>query len=407
MKLGIIIPGIQPVPAVNGGAVEVLIEEIINQNEIYKNFEIDLYTIPDSRYIKDKYNNCKIIEVKANFFEKTCTFFKKAFYKFILRKKTDFTIKSLNYTLALRRKLKNSKVYYDYILLENNMSIYESLKSTIIMKCKKLIFHLHNDILGTDKPYNLCNDIINNSAKVLTVSKYLQNRMKAINNSNNIEVFYNCVDFNVFDEKRVNIKKIDGIKKKYNILKQDYVFLYTGRITEKKGVLNLIEAFKKLIEENKNCKLIIVGNSWFGKKKKNEFEKKLEVSSNELKNKIIFTGYIPHNEIPKMLSLVDCVAIPSKWEEPFGVVALEAMAMAKPIIATNSGGLVEQLDSKCAIIVDKNTNLTENLYKAMKKMKNDKYYGIELGKNAYKKVHAIDDFNSENYYKNFVKILKN
>ena len=50
-------------------------------------------------------------------------------------------------------------------------------------------------------------------------------------------------------------------------------------------------------------------------------------------------GWYRHDRIPELYSRSDICVVPSVWREPFGIVAVEAMAMAKPVIATATGGL--------------------------------------------------------------------
>lgn len=70
----------------------------------------------------------------------------------------------------------------------------------------------------------------------------------------------------------------------------------------------------------------------------------------------------------KMYSISNCVVIPSQWEEVFGVVALEAMTMRKPVIASISGGLPEVLSKECALFIRRDSNFVSNLSKAMMKI---------------------------------------
>lgn len=63
MKCAMITPGFLPVPAFKGGAVEVLIEELIRANEIENKMDIDLYTIYDDGLKKVKFNNCNNLEL--------------------------------------------------------------------------------------------------------------------------------------------------------------------------------------------------------------------------------------------------------------------------------------------------------------------------------------------------------
>lgn len=54
-------------------------------------------------------------------------------------------------------------------------------------------------------------------------------------------------------------------------------------------------------------------------------------------------GRVPEASIPSLISSAQIVVVPSRWGEPFGLVALEAMSTGRPVIAFNSGGLSEQV----------------------------------------------------------------
>ena len=67
-KIAVIAPCILPVPATKGGAVEELVTCIINQNEISKQYAIDLYTIADSSYNLKDYSYTNIIQIPLDNF---------------------------------------------------------------------------------------------------------------------------------------------------------------------------------------------------------------------------------------------------------------------------------------------------------------------------------------------------
>jgi D-inositol-3-phosphate glycosyltransferase len=55
---------------------------------------------------------------------------------------------------------------------------------------------------------------------------------------------------------------------------------------------------------------------------------------------VVWTGALPHSQALTHLALSDVVAVPSQWEG-FGLAAVEAMALGKPVVASNVGGLAE------------------------------------------------------------------
>jgi len=66
-------------------------------------------------------------------------------------------------------------------------------------------------------------------------------------------------------------------------------------------------------------------------------------------------------------------------------VVLEAMALAKPIIASGVGAIPEMLEGKCGLVIKPRD--INSLTSALGKLMNDVYLSSEIGSNAYKKVH--------------------
>ena len=370
-----------PIPAIHGGAVEVLVEELVKGNELDYKFNIDLYTVSDPLLDKIKYKHCNIIQIYQNEVDKFSNITKKGTSKF---------------GFAINEKMKDKK--YDFILVENSMRIYNTLNRPN----DRLIFHLHCDVDSeTERPKWIAEKIVNTSYCTLSCSKFVANALNNIVKSEKNRVLYNCIDFNVFNLENVDYEFVNRFKIENNIKENDFCFMLTGRICPEKGVLQLIEAFKKIKKKYKDVKLIIVGRPNFGKDEETEYTKMLKRESKEIENDIIFTGLVNHDKMPTILSISDCIVIPSMWEEAFGVVAIEAMAMKKAVISTTSGGLVEVLNEECAIFAEKKENVVENLFVAMEKMVNNRELAIQLGDNGYKRVHSIYDFDSKNYFNNF------
>lgn len=374
-----------PIPAVHGGAVEVLVEELIKGNEENHKFNIDLYTVADPLLDDIKYKYCNIIQIPA---EEVASYPNKP------------EEKTSPLGLALNERLKGK--IYDFILVEHSMRIYNSIETN-----NKMIYHLHCDVDNEDfRPKAVAKKIINEAYCTLSVSEYTAGSMNKIVQSDKNKILFNCVDFDVFNPENVDYGFIKDFKEKNNIKEDDFCFIFSGRIHPSKGVLELVTAFKKLREENENVKLIIIGKPDFGKNEETPYVKELKEVSKNMQNDIIFTGFVDHDYMPTVITLGDCAVVPSLYEEAFGVVALEAMAMKKAVISSISGGLVEPLTEECAIFIDKENNIIENLYNAMKKISSDKQLSNKLGENGYSRVHSVYEFDSKNYFENFCKTIE-
>lgn len=395
MRIAIITPGFLPVPAVDGGAIETLITYILEGNDKHSNSIIDLFTIESEKLGCINYKNTNIIQVKVRKYDKVIARIRYLINKFCFGKK--------EYHIAFGKRLisKYLKEEYDYVIIENNMTLYKDIYNNTKYK-EKLIFHLHNDIGSNSKPKHLCRLINDTAVYILVVSNYIKNRFDSCCNDNKSKVLYNCSNLEMFNKK--NLKKSIVLKRKYNIHDNDIIFMYSGRITEEKGIKELILAFTR-IEKNKNAKLLVVGNSWFSNTKEDSFTIELNKLAKELGDRIIFTGYIPFDEMNEIYGISDVVVIPSKCEEAFCMVGLEAMAMGLPIIATNSGGLQEIVDDNCAIILNKEKRLIDQLVRAINVLIHDENKRINMGKSGYSRVNKNNKFNKDNYSRGFFNIL--
>ena len=118
------------------------------------------------------------------------------------------------------------------------------------------------------------------------------------------------------------------------------VILYVGRFDERKGIETLVKACSLLKEKDvQNLKLLIVGGSSEDMPDGDE-RKRIEnlVDQLGLKESTVFAGRIGHDVLPLYYTAADVCVIPSHYE-PFGLVAIEAMACGVPVVASNVGGL--------------------------------------------------------------------
>jgi glycosyltransferase involved in cell wall biosynthesis len=110
--------------------------------------------------------------------------------------------------------------------------------------------------------------------------------------------------------------------------------LYIGSLYPLKGVQHLIHAFSIVTQQHPNARLRIIGTG------PQENSLKNLTNTLQLNKNIIFQGYIPHTKIASYYQKCTIFCFPSQGE-PFGKSIIEAMACAKPVIATNTGGAPE------------------------------------------------------------------
>jgi len=111
--------------------------------------------------------------------------------------------------------------------------------------------------------------------------------------------------------------------------------LYVGSLEPRKNIQTLIQGFANIKKRGLNHKLIIVGN------KKWEYSKLIRiVAESGLHNDVIFTGYLPDEDLPALYNGADLFVYPSLYEG-FGLPPLEAMACGTPVITSNTSSLPE------------------------------------------------------------------
>ena len=111
---------------------------------------------------------------------------------------------------------------------------------------------------------------------------------------------------------------------------------------------------------------------------------------NNLEKKILFSGFVEENILLKLQTCADVSVVPSLFE-PFGIVALEAMAAGSPVVVSDTGGLSEIVDHDLNG-VKVYPNDPNSLAWGVTKILLDEKYGEYIRKNAYKKIKEEYDW---------------
>jgi len=176
----------------------------------------------------------------------------------------------------------------------------------------------------------------NNVSKIICVSKATSNQFKI--NTKNI-VINNGVDTSEFSLRSVNSK----LREEYNIDSKKIIIGTAGRIVPRKGFDYFIEVCKQISHEfKKDCIFVIVGDTPFYFKQKIMENLKTMVKEYNLEDKFIFTGY--KNDVDSYIADFDIFFIPSRYPDPFPRVVVESMALSKPIVGFDIGGIGEAID---------------------------------------------------------------
>ena len=188
--------------------------------------------------------------------------------------------------------------------------------------------------------------------------------------------------------------EVNKLKKQYNISTNDFIIGAVGRIAKEKSFDKLIKASKKLINDNKNIKLIIIGD---GPELENlkQLSKELGISKN-----IIFTGKVLYNLIPYYYNLFNIMTSFSTTETQ-GLTIIEGLSASLPIIC------IEDDSFKSMVTYGYNGYLfkTESEFQDLvnKIIKDQKLYK-EISNNAMKSIYK---YSKEVFAKNVLKVYQN
>ena len=389
IKLALFSPGFLPVPAVKGGAIEQLITDIVYENERNPIFDIDLYTIDNPKLNTFGFKYTNLIKIK-NPRKKTIPYFFYAVIKLFYL----FTHKPMKYSFMGRNIAKAYKedTKYDAVLIENNMDVFNALCPKL--KNEKKIFHLHNDFNDNDQSKTIykTNIVIKKADTVIAVSEFIEEKLKKFG-ADNVKMIPNCIEKSNFR----NLTSEEKEKERGNLSlnKDDFVCTYIGRIDREKGIEEYLQAMS-LLKNNKKVKGLVVGRI--------DSKYALRLKKDARSKNIIFVGYVPNNLIYKILSISDCIVIPTQVEEAFGVTALEAMYMKIPIISSDSGNLPYLLRNSNAPIVKRNKDFVVNLAKKTSQISSSSQERKHIGVQEYNNSQKYPLTRTE-YFKEFVKLF--
>jgi spore coat protein SA len=159
----------------------------------------------------------------------------------------------------------------------------------------------------------------------------------------------------MLDRFRGNEEAGKRLRHRVGITPEEFVVLFAGQLTERKGAHFLIEAMKNVRQTlDRPVRLLVVGNSMLWQKAgkdptESPYERTLRAADPEL---VCFTGALRQDEMPAAYAACNVFALPSNWFEPSPVTIREAMATGRPVVASSVGGIPELVrDGETGILV--------------------------------------------------------
>lgn len=200
--------------------------------------------------------------------------------------------------------------------------------------------------------------------KIITVSEFSKKRIidKLKCDSKKIDVIYDGVDA-VFKDRKYTNKEKEELDKKYSLPKSYMLSLST--LEPRKNLKLLIYAYQELFKERKiKLPLVLAGRlGW-------KMEGFLDDIDKDVKDNIIFTGFVENNDLPYIYRKSKLFIFPSKYEG-FGIPPLEAMACDVPVISSDAASMPEILGDAAIYFNNNNLSDLKNKIVSAKEMKSE------------------------------------
>jgi glycosyltransferase involved in cell wall biosynthesis len=196
-----------------------------------------------------------------------------------------------------------------------------------------------------------------------------------------VHVIHNTVDLDTFGGGR-------DIRESLGIGQDNLVVTFAGQIRRIKGVDLFISAAKRTV--GADLRFLIVGRCRKGDPTDDAFTEQQLLDSISDDDRIRYLGY--RTDMPDIYASSDIVVFPSRWEEPFGLILIEAGAAKKTTVATRVGGIPE-------VVVDQQTGLlvspgdVDDLVAKLKLLIDNPELRKQMGLKAYQRI--VDEFTTQ------------
>ena len=210
------------------------------------------------------------------------------------------------------------------------------------------------------------------------------NKLKVLANGST-----NGIDTSYFSSDLFSMESNQKLRKELNILADDFVFIFVGRLVTDKGINELVEAFEKIEKKNPKSKLLLVG----------DYENDLDPLSAEtiecIKNNssIISVGF--QSDVRPYFAIANILVFPS-YREGFPNVVMQAGAMGVPCIVSNINGCNEIIIEKTNGLIIPGKNQIA-LFEAMQILFTDHDLYLRLKMNSRSKI--VDRYEQSKVWK--------
>ena len=383
IRVCLVSPGLLPVPATQGGAIETLMTTLMRQNERFHRMDLTVVSPdePKARRLAEEYRSTRVVFLQSPSLP----------YKVANRVRNRWNRKKRSYVSAYYAKalaaIKKAGPF-DAVVVEGGpcdaMAPYEDYCGDALM------YHLHYD---PTTPFHSTG-----YSRVVAVSEYVANswRRNCLDPVTDVRVAHNGIDVSKF-QREFTEEDRKAIRARLGFASDDFVSLYCGRIIEVKGVLELLKAVQRIDDDR--VKLMVVGSPDFAKSSRTPYLDKVQSLVDELGDRVAFTGYVPNDQVYQYSRSADIQVVPSLWEDAAPTVCMEAMAAGLPLLVTRSGGMQEYTTPECAVTVEKDGRIVDSLADALSELSGDSRRLESMSEAALLRSRK---YTEESFYREFV-----
>jgi len=268
-----------------------------------------------------------------------------------------FNVAMLERIMALLKRTDSPQLVHahDWLVAYAARAVKHALAVPLVATIHATEFGRHNGLHNPTQNYisNVEWWLTYEAWRVIVCSRYMEGELKYIFQlpGDKIRVIHNGVDPSHFTNRSTRVRR------DFYAAPDEQIVFYVGRLVREKGVQVLLEAVPHILAHQPKTKFVIGG--------KGPYEGELRALAERLgiANRVYFTGYID-DEVRNALYHWASVAVFPSLYEPFGIVALEAMAARTPVVVADAGGLGEivehGLDGLKAYVGDANS-LAQNI----------------------------------------------
>ena len=328
---------VHPIPPTKGAAVEQWIDAVAHRLKRHEPYLVSVPhpVLPDSEQVDNvHYKRIRIGRV----------------YKRLFRKLT-----RLDPYPYINRVLKYARTISPDIVHIHNAPQFVDALSTGLPQAQ-IILHMHNEK----------QDTFHSKVNVLVgCSRYIRDwyQLRGIP-AQRFHVIDNGVDltaFHVSDDQSL----VSRLRRRFDIPENRFILLYVGRISPEKGPDLIVRVMQQL--DPARFHLVICGEWPQGSPERSERVRYAQSLRDMLESvPHTVTGNVPPEEVPDIYRLGDLLLITSRFQEPFSMVAIEAMASGLPVMALRKGGMVEYMvHDENALLMDADSS-TEAIASAVR-----------------------------------------